>query len=126
MNAFLQAILAGASGAEIGAIRLPECYRAAVILEDETEMFAGILSADKDPRKSIHVTDVAVPELAPDEAFIAVMASAINFNTVWSSLFEPVPTFGFLRRLGKESVWGKRHDLAYHVLGSDASGVVVR
>jgi len=29
-------------------------------------------------------------------------------------------------RLGKESHWGKRHDLPYHVVGSDASGVVVR
>jgi crotonyl-CoA reductase len=126
MNAFLQAILAGAPGPEIGAIPLPESYRAAVVLEDETEMFTGIPSAEKDPRKSIHLTDVAVPALAPDEAFVAVMASAINFNTVWSSLFEPVPTFGFLKRLGKESVWGKRHDLDYHVLGSDAAGVVVR
>jgi crotonyl-CoA reductase len=126
MNAFLQAILAGASGPEIGAIPLPESYRAAVILEDEIDMFAGIPSADKDPRKSIHLTEVETPKLAPDEAFIAVMASAINFNTVWSSLFEPVPTFGFLNRLGKESVWGKRHDLPHHVLGSDAAGVVLR
>jgi crotonyl-CoA reductase len=126
MNAFLQAILAGASGAELGAIPLPESYRAAVVMEDEVEMFAGMPSEDKDPRKSIHVADVAVPPLAPDEAFIAVMASSINFNTVWSALFEPVPTFGFLSRLGKESVWGKRHDLPYHVLGSDAAGVVLR
>jgi crotonyl-CoA reductase len=89
-------------------------------------MFEGVASADKDPRKSLHVQDVAVPELAPDEAYIAVMASSINFNTVWSSIFEPLPTFGFLDRLGKESVWGKRHALPYHVVGSDASGVVLR
>ncbi len=69
---------------------------------------------------------MAVPELAPDEAYIAVMASAINFNTVWTSIFEPLPTFGFLDRLGKESAWGKRHALDYHVVGSDASGVVLR
>ena len=31
------------------------------------------------------------------------MASAINFNTVWTSIFEPLPTFGFLKRLGRES-----------------------
>jgi crotonyl-CoA reductase len=54
------------------------------------------------------------------------MASSINFNTVWTSIFEPVPTFGFLERLGRESVWGARHDLPYHVLGSDAAGVVLR
>ena len=54
------------------------------------------------------------------------MASSINFNTVWTSIFEPLPTFGFLDRLGKESVWGKRHALDYHVVGSDAAGVVLR
>ncbi len=37
-----------------------------------------------------------LPELAPDEAYVAVMASSINFNTVWTSIFEPLPTFGFL------------------------------
>jgi crotonyl-CoA reductase len=54
------------------------------------------------------------------------MASAINFNTVWTSIFEPLPTFGFLERLGRESVWGARHNLPYHVVGSDAAGVVLR
>ena len=54
------------------------------------------------------------------------MASAINFNTVWTSIFEPLPTFGFLDRLGKESKWGARHALDHHVVGSDASGVVLQ
>ena len=89
-------------------------------------MFAGLESADKDPRKSIHLDEVPLPELAPDEAYVAVMASSINFNTVWTSIFEPLPTFGFLNRLGKESVWGARHAQPYHVIGSDAAGVVVR
>jgi crotonyl-CoA reductase len=126
MRAFLEAIQAGAGGDELANIPVPESYRASVVRADEQEMFAGLDSGDKDPRKSLHVTDVAVPELAPDEAYVAVMASSINFNTVWTSIFEPLPTFGFLKRLGKESVWGKRHDLPYHVVGSDASGVVVR
>jgi crotonyl-CoA reductase len=89
-------------------------------------MFEGVASEDKDPRKSLHVGEVALPELAPDEAVVAVMASAINFNTVWTSIFEPLPTFGFLDRLGKESSWGARHALDHHVVGSDGSGVVLR
>jgi crotonyl-CoA reductase len=126
MRAFLEAIQSGASGEELASIPIPESYRGALVRADEQEMFAGLDSAEKDPRKSLHVEEVAVPELAPDEAYVAVMASSINFNTVWTSIFEPLPTFGFLKRLGKESVWGKRHDLPYHVVGSDASGVVVR
>ena len=54
------------------------------------------------------------------------MASSINFNTVWTSIFEPLSTFGFLDRLGKESFWGQRHALDYHVVGSDAAGVILR
>ena len=126
MQAFRDAILAGASGDELAALPLPESYRAAYVSRDDAAMFEGVESEDKDPRKSLHVGDVAVPELAPDEAYVAVMAGAINFNTVWTSIFEPLPTFGFLDRLGKESSWGARHALPYHVVGSDASGVVIR
>ncbi len=57
---------------------------------------------------------------------MAVMASAINYNTVWTSIFEPVSTFGFLERYGRNSELTKRHDLPYHVVGSDLSGVVLK
>jgi crotonyl-CoA reductase len=126
MQEILAAIQSGASGQEIGALPIPESYRAALVRKDEVGMFEGMPSGDKDPRKSLHIEDVATPELAPDEAYVAVMASAINFNTVWTSIFEPLPTFMFLERLGKESRWGKRHDLPYHVVGSDAAGVVLK
>src|SRR6266550_8306952 len=111
MHAFLDAIQAGAPGEEITATPLPESYRAAVVRKEDVAMFEGIPSREKDPRKSLQLDDVAIPEMAPDEAVVAVMASAINFNTVWTSIFEPLPTFLFLDRLGRESVWGKRHDL---------------
>src|SRR6266540_1401549 len=120
------AILEGADSETVGALPLPQSFRAAVVRADEQDTFAGLPSEAKDPRKSTHVEEVALPELAPDEAYVAVMASAINFNTVWTSIFEPLPTFQFLQRLGKESVWGKRHDQPFHVMGSDAAGVVLR
>jgi crotonyl-CoA reductase len=89
-------------------------------------MFDGLATRDKDPRKSLRVTEVATPQLGPAEAIIAVMASAINYNTVWTSIFEPVPTFAFLQRYGRTSPLAKRHDLPYHVVGSDLAGVVLR
>ncbi|MCB0970102.1 MAG: crotonyl-CoA carboxylase/reductase, partial [Acidimicrobiales bacterium] len=96
MQAFLDAISAGASGDELANIDIPESYRAAFVKRDEADMWEGYASEDKDPRKSLHVDEVATPELAPDEVYVAVMAGAINFNTVWTSIFEPLPTFGFL------------------------------
>ncbi|HEC09073.1 MAG TPA: crotonyl-CoA carboxylase/reductase [Acidimicrobiales bacterium] len=126
MREIAEAILAGAGSEEIGALPIPESYRAAYVKRDEIAMFEGVESRDKDPRLSLHVGEVETPELAPDEVYLAVMASSINFNTVWSSIFEPIPTFAFLDRLGRESVWGARHVRDQHVVGSDASGVVVR
>ena len=89
-------------------------------------MFEGLDSAEKDPRKSLHVDEVDIPPLGPNEVLIAPMASALNFNTVWTSIFEPLSTFGFLERFGKESDLGERHDLDYHIVGSDAAAVVLR
>jgi crotonyl-CoA reductase len=126
IGAIRTAILDGAPATDLGASPLPASYRGAVVRASEQEMFAGLPSAEKDPRLSLHLDDVPLPELAPDEAVVAVMASSVNFNTVWTSIFEPVPTFGFLTRLGRESVWGARHDQPFHVVGSDAAGVVLR
>ncbi len=126
IDAIRTAILEGAPGDELAALPLPEASRGALVRAEDQNMFDGMPSEKKDPRTSVRVEEFPLPELAPDEALVAVMASSINFNTVWTSIFEPLPTFGFLKRLGKESVWGARHDQPYHVMGSDAAGVVLR
>jgi crotonyl-CoA reductase len=126
MEHILEAITAGASGDELAHLPIPESYRAAFVKRDEVDMFEGVSSSDKDPTKSIHVAEVPTPELEHDEVYIAVMASSINFNTVWTSIFEPLPTFGFLDRLARESEASARHSQPFHVIGSDASGVVLK
>ena len=126
MKEILKAILADADSETFAKLEVPATYRAAYILKSEEAIFAGVSSKDKDPRKSVHIGQVPTPELAPDECLVAVMASSINFNTVWTSIFEPISTFGALARLARESDWAKRHDLDYQVMGSDASGVVLR
>ncbi|MFD0352296.1 crotonyl-CoA carboxylase/reductase [Streptomyces sp. NPDC127110] len=114
------------TAADFAALPLPESYRAVTVHKSETDMFAGIATRDRDSRKSLHVEQVPLPELGPGEALVAVMASSVNYNTVWSSIFEPLPTFGFLERYGRMSPLAARHDLPYHILGSDLAGVVLR
>ena len=127
LKEILDAINAGDTPAEtFASLPLPEAYRAVTVHADETAMFEGLTTREKDPRTSLHVEEVALPELGPGEALVAVMASAINYNTVWTSIFEPVPTCAFLRKYGKLSELTKRHDLPYHVIGSDLAGVVLR
>ena len=67
-----------------------------------------------------------MPELAPDEALVAVMASSINFNTVWTSIFEPMPTFAFLSVSARRACGVRGTTSRIHIVGSDAAGVVLR
>ena len=124
MQEIVEAITSGEAGAVAG-LPVPPSYRAVVVRKDEQTMFEGLATGDKDPRKSLHLDEVPTPQLGPGEAVIAVMASSVNFNTVWTSIFEPVSTFGFLERYGRLNDLTKRHDLPYHVVGSDLSGVVL-
>ncbi len=127
MQEILQAVLADdISSRDWAAVPIPESYRALTVHSDEAAMFEGMPDHERDPRKSLHLDDVAVPEVGPGEALVAVMASSINYNTVWSSIFSPVPTFEFLKRYSRRSPDAFKHDLPYHVLGSDMSGVVLR
>jgi len=125
VNDIRDAILADELDA-IAGLPVPESYRAVLVRKDEQDMFAGLPTKEKDPRKSLHVEEVATPELGPGEAVVAVMASSVNYNTVWTSIFEPVSTFGFLERYGRVSPLTQKHDLPYHVVGSDLAGVVLR
>lgn len=124
MDVLAEAAIGGALGSDLEQLPVPDEYVAAHLLRDDVGMFGD--RTDKDVRKSLHVGCVPMPDLAPDEALIAVMASSINYNTVWSAMFDPVPTFRFLEQFGKQGIWEARHDRPYQVVGSDAAGVIVR
>ncbi|TNC19269.1 crotonyl-CoA carboxylase/reductase [Amycolatopsis alkalitolerans] len=124
MDALAEAVMSGASREDLERLTPPQDYLAAHLRREDVDMFHGV--ADKDVRKSLRVGTVSMPQLAPDEVLIAVLASSINYNTVWSAMFEPVPTFRFLEQFARQGHWQARHDQPYQVVGSDAAGVVVR
>jgi crotonyl-CoA reductase len=126
-RAVLDAVESSAPAEAFGAISLPDEYLGVALHADEAETVGKLPRDEKRPSLAMHLEPVPMPELAPDEALIATMASSINFNTVWSAIFEPVPTFAFLSRYAKvRGTWGARHDRPFHVVGSDAAGVVLR
>ena len=102
MHEIRDAILAGDLGA-LGGLPVPESYRGVVVRADEQDMFEGLPAKEKDPRRSLHVQEVATRNSGLGEAIVAVMASSVNYNTVWTSIFEPVSTFGFLQRYGRRT-----------------------
>lgn len=122
-ESLVQALAREAATEELVKHSLPSSYVAAHLSREDEGIFEG--QKDKDVRKSLHLGEVPLPELAPDEVLIGVMASAINYNTVWSAKFEPISTFRFLERLGSRGRWESRHNQPHHVIGSDASGVIV-
>ncbi|MGW2822747.1 crotonyl-CoA carboxylase/reductase [Streptomyces sp. NPDC001443] len=119
-----EALHGGADPEELERAVLPATYKAAYLRAQDVAMFGD--AADKDVRKSLVVGQVPMPEIAPDEVLVAVMASAVNYNSVWSAMFSPVPTFNFLKQLGRQGGWATRHDQPHHVIGSDGAGVIVR
>ncbi|MCM4084176.1 crotonyl-CoA carboxylase/reductase [Paractinoplanes hotanensis] len=124
MDPLAEAVLSGAAPEELTRLPLPEQFLAAHLRASDAGTFAGV--QDKDVRRTLHVGPVPMPRLAPDEVVVAVMASSINYNTVWSAMFEPISTFTTLTRWGRQGGYAARHDLPFQVVGSDAAGVVVK
>jgi crotonyl-CoA carboxylase/reductase len=69
-----------------------------------------------EPRDAIRDEVIDVPELAPGEALVLVMAAGVNFNNVWAARGMPVDVTKTQAR------WGEPTD--FHIVGSDASGIV--
>ncbi|MFM8894646.1 MAG: crotonyl-CoA carboxylase/reductase, partial [Actinomycetales bacterium] len=82
MQPLVDAIVSGAESAAIAALPLPETYLGVTVHKEDEGMFEGLPTNQKDPRESMHLDEVPVPELAPGEALIAVMATSINYNKV--------------------------------------------
>ncbi|MGH7819208.1 MAG: crotonyl-CoA carboxylase/reductase, partial [Candidatus Binatia bacterium] len=83
-------------------------------------MYAQLIRQDRFgvPTKAFRVEQVDVPELAPDEVLVYVMAAGINYNNVWAALGSPVDVIKARQRAGE------RED--FHIGGSDASGIVYK
>ena len=113
----------GGTAAQLQAAPVPSHYLAAYLSRDDHVPENGVAP---DVRDTIRVGMVPMPRLAPDEVLVAVMASGINYNTVWSALGQPVSTFRFLSQFATKGQWAARHDLPTQVIGSDASGIIVR
>jgi crotonyl-CoA reductase len=73
MSELLDAVRAGATADVLASLPMPTSTRAVFVRRQDADMFAGVASDDKDPRKSIHVGEVPLPEIAPDEVYLAAL-----------------------------------------------------
>jgi crotonyl-CoA carboxylase/reductase len=63
------------------------------------------------PNSAMQVEVVPTPAIGDDEVLVLVMAAGVNYNGVWAALGTPISPFD-------------SHKAAYHIAGSDASGIV--
>jgi crotonyl-CoA carboxylase/reductase len=82
------------------------------------QMYAQVIRPDRfgEPKTAFQVEKVPVPELAPDEVLVCVMAAGINYNNVWAARGVPIDVVKVHAKSGDTT--------GFHVGGSDASGVV--
>ena len=100
----------------------------AVVLHKEDDIQFTKTTDDEVPlEQAFHLRDnVPVPQPGDDEVLVKVMASALNYNTLWALSRRPVSTFDRLGRFAKLVPDAARHNLNYQIIGSDGAGIVVR
>lgn len=84
------------------------------------KMYAQVVRPERygDPITAIQEELIDVPEIAPDEVLVAVMAAGVNYNNVWAALGFPVDVIGARNKKGEPE--------KFHIGGSDASGIVYK
>ena len=83
-------------------------------------MRAQLIRQDRfgEPTKAFRVETIDVPEPAPDEVLVYVMAAGINYNNVWAALGTPIDVIKARQKAGEKE--------DFHIGGSDASGIVYK
>jgi len=76
-------------------------------------MYAWAIRRERhgEPDKSFQIEVVETPTLDSQDVLVLVMAAGVNYNGVWAGLGVPISPFDV-------------HKAAYHIAGSDASGIV--
>ena len=77
------------------------------------QMYAWAIRRERhgNPDTAMQCEVVDTPEIDSGEVLVMVMAAGVNYNGIWASLGKPISPFD-------------SHKQAFHIAGSDASGIV--
>ena len=77
------------------------------------KMYAWTIRRERhgEPETAMQVEVVDIPELDSHDVLVMVMAAGVNYNGVWAGLGIPISPFDI-------------HKAEYHIVGSDAAGIV--
>ncbi len=82
--------------------------------------------AQRKPSDGLIKMDVPEPVLNDDEVLIKVKSSALNYNSIWSSLSHPISPFQLINQHIARNPRDIDHQQDYAIFGSDASGVITK
>jgi crotonyl-CoA carboxylase/reductase len=84
------------------------------------KMHAWLIRPERfgEPNQAFEKEVIDVPPIADDEVLVYVMAAGINYNNVWAGLGIPINVIGARNKAGEPE--------AFHIGGSDASGIVYK
>ncbi|PIE17231.1 MAG: crotonyl-CoA carboxylase/reductase [Proteobacteria bacterium] len=84
------------------------------------KMHAWLIRPERfgEPTHAFQKEVVDVPEIGDDEVLVYVMAAGVNYNNVWAGLGVPINVIAARNKKGEPE--------AFHIGGSDASGVVYK
>ena len=65
-------------------------------------MYAQVIRQDRlgEPRNAFQIEEMEVPEIAPDQVLVAVMAAGINYNNVWAARGVPIDVIAVRQAAG--------------------------
>ncbi|HUQ01060.1 MAG TPA: crotonyl-CoA carboxylase/reductase [Kofleriaceae bacterium] len=83
-----------------------------------TKMHAQLIRPERfgEPTEAFKAETVEVPDVGPHEVLVYVMAAGVNYNNVWAAMGIPIDVIKTRQKKGEKE--------AFHIGGSDASGIV--
>lgn len=78
------------------------------------------------PSDGVCKLEVPEPVLNDDEVLIHVKSSALNYNSIWSSLAHPVSPFQLINQHIVRNKADANHQQDFAIFGSDAAGIIAK
>lgn len=82
--------------------------------------------SERKPSDGVIKMEVLEPILGDDEVLVKVKSSALNYNSIWSSLSHPVSPFQLINQHIARNKSDINHLQDYAIFGSDASGIIAK
>ncbi len=76
------------------------------------------------PSDGLEKLEISVPEINSDEVLVRVKSSALNYNSIWSSLCHPLTPEQLISSYVQRNPRATDHLKDYYIFGSDAAGVI--